>query len=138
LLSLLRVGVFEFIPTGWTVKISTWPFYGIYKKQCERNGRDFNRNTALFFSKTMLPCTWLFDFKSFLVKIKIPVVTQPPCSPDLSWVELPVSKIDSLKICWVVSVEEMWEKFPRQLQHSLFRIVCGMLKKIEKLLDSFY
>jgi hypothetical protein len=23
LLSLLRVGVFEFIPTGWTVKIST-------------------------------------------------------------------------------------------------------------------
>ena len=94
------------------------PDCGIYKKQSERNDRDLSRYTADFFSRTVLPCTWLFDFDSFLWQSKFQRwYSHTAALISLKWAfRFPKLKV-SLKICGGVLVEEMQETFPEQLQH---------------------
>jgi hypothetical protein len=59
----------------------TFPFYGVYEKQCERNYEEFGGNTAGFFTTT---ASWRIP-RSPPQKFsrKTTVVPQSPYGPDI-------------------------------------------------------
>jgi len=101
----------EFIPRGQTVnKKSTWPFYSIYQKQCERNSGNSGRNIAGF-STTLLWCTKKPP-QSYLTKNATPEVPQICYSPAFSPLDLflfPKWKVN-LEGLKFQSAKEIWEK----------------------------